>query len=74
MSNKERLKTIMSRERMSTTPQCTACGKAFTMGETVVLACGNWAGTRLVHEHDAIFDEATDTYVEKSCYAGRQNA
>ncbi len=71
MSNKKILKTIMGREQMNLMPTCQACGKDFTMGEPVVHACGDWPGTKLVHEHDAVFDEATGTYVERKCYAGR---
>lgn len=68
MSNKERLKTIMSREEMNTTPQCPACGRNFTMGEPVVKARGDWDGQKLIHEHDALFDERTNTYIEKNYF------
>ncbi len=73
MNRREGLKTIMSRERLSTTPHCPACGQNFTLGEPVVLACGNWGNTpQLVHEKDAVFDEASSSYVERSCYNARK--
>lgn len=67
MDNREKLKTIMSRENLHTTPRCPACGRDFTMGEPVVLACGIWGDTpRLVHEDDAVYDEANGCYTVKS--------
>lgn len=52
---------------------CAACGHKFTLGETVVLACGAWEGPRkYIHENEAVFDTKTSTYVERRCYeAGR---
>ena len=74
MDKRKSLKTIMDREKLHTMSQCPACGRNFTMGETVVLACGGWeGGPKLVHENDAVFDEATDSYVERRCYEGRKN-
>ena len=52
---------------------CAACGRKFTLGETVVLACGAWEGKpKHIHENEAIFDEATSTYFERRCYASRK--
>jgi hypothetical protein len=35
---------------------CPACGHKFTLGETVVLACGAWGGAKLIHENEAVWD------------------
>ena len=50
-----------------------ACRRKFTLGETVVLACGAWEGPpKYVHENEAVYDTRTSTYVERRCYeAGR---
>jgi len=48
---------------------CSACGKKFSFGETVVLACGAWeGGPRYIHENEAVFDTKTSQYFEKKCY------
>ena len=70
-SAKKRLKTIIDLEKLSTLNDegCPACGGKFTLGESVVLACGVWEGKpKYIHENEAIFDEATTTYFERSCY------
>ena len=47
----------------------------FTLGETVVLACGPWDdGPRFISEKEAIYDPASNTYWEKNCYNARKNA
>lgn len=51
---------------------CGACGRKFTLGETAVLACGFWEGTKYVHEHEAVFDPKTSAYYERKCYAARK--
>ena len=52
---------------------CAACGRKFTLGETVVLACGAWEGPpKYIHENEAVYDTRTSTYMERRCYeAGR---
>ena len=52
---------------------CAACGQKFTLGETVVLACGAWEGPpKYIHENEAVYDTKTSTYMERKCYeAGR---
>lgn len=52
---------------------CAACGRKFTLGETVVLACGAWEGPpKYIHEAEAVFDAEAGVYVERRCYeAGR---
>jgi hypothetical protein len=52
---------------------CAACKRKFTLGETVVLACGAWEGPpKYIHENEAVYDTRTSTYMERRCYeAGR---
>ena len=54
---------------------CAACGRKFTLGETVVLACGAWEGPpKYIHENEAVYDTRTSTYMERRCYeANRGN-
>jgi hypothetical protein len=74
-SAKRRLKTIIDLEKLNRLNEegCPACGRKFTLGEPVVLACGAWEGEpKLIHENEAIFDEATASYFEKRCYESRK--
>lgn len=64
-------KAIIDLEKLNTlnAEGCPACGKKFSLGETAVLACGDWGDTpKWVHEKEAIFDRRTAAYVERSCY------
>ena len=65
------LKTIMDLEKLNTynAEGCVACGRKFTLGEPVVLACGFWEGVKYVHENEAVFDSKTSAYYERKCYA-----
>lgn len=66
MGNREKLKIIVSRENLNTSPRCPACGRSFSMGEAGVLACGSWGDEpRLVHEDDAVYEEAKECYILK---------
>jgi len=48
---------------------CVACGRKFTLGETVVKACGAWEGpTKFIHENEAVWNEHTQTFTERRCY------
>ena len=49
---------------------CECCNRKFNLGETVVLACGGWAGgcAKLIHEDEAIFDKKANTYYERLYY------
>ena len=47
---------------------CPACQRKFTLGETVVLACGPWQGAKYIHENEAVFDKTTSAYYERKCY------
>ncbi len=51
--------------------RCAACGGTFTLGETVVLACGAWEGAKYVHEMDAVWDAAAGAFVERQCFLSR---
>jgi len=73
--DKSRFKMMIDLQKLNelNAEGCPACGGKFTLGETVVLACGAWeGGARYIHENEAVFDEKTSTYVERRCYeAGR---
>ena len=52
---------------------CPACGRKFSLGEPVVIACGAWDGPpKYIHENEAIFDKNTESYFERRCYASRK--
>ena len=51
---------------------CVACGRKFTLGETVVMACGQWERLKPIHENEAIWDAPKGMYVERSCYKAQQ--
>jgi hypothetical protein len=63
-------KTIVNLEMINTlTEGCPGCGKPFSFGEPVVLACGAWqGGPKYIHENEAVFDPRTSTYVERKCF------
>ncbi len=72
---KNRFKTMIDLENLNrlNAEGCPACGRKFTLGEPVVLACGAWEGEpKYIHENEAIFDAATGTYFESRCYASRK--
>ena len=50
---------------------CPAYNRKFTLGETVVLACGPWEGTKYIHENEAVFDKKTALYYKRRCYPNR---
>lgn len=68
-------KLILDLEKVNTlnAEGCPACGRKFSLGDTVVPACGAWdGGARYIHENEAVFDRKTATFVERRCYkAGR---
>jgi hypothetical protein len=48
---------------------CAACGRKFTLGETVVKACGAWDGPpKFIHENEAVWDKSTAGFIERRCY------
>ena len=70
-------KTIIDLEKLNELNEegCPACGRKFTLGEPVVIACGAWDGPpKLIHENEAVFDSQTETYFERRCYASRKEA
>jgi hypothetical protein len=53
---------------------CASCGRKFTLGETVVKACGAWDGPpKLIHENEAVWDGSAATYIERRCYDSRKS-
>lgn len=51
---------------------CSACGKKFTLGDPVVVACGAWeGGPRVIHQQEAVYDPGSGGYVERRCHAAR---
>lgn len=69
LGNTNPVKTIIDREMLMRLKTCPACGRHFTMGDPVVLACGAWEGPpKLIHENEAIYDEENNQYVERKCY------
>jgi len=52
---------------------CPVCGHKFTLGETVVLACGAWeGGPKLIHENEAVWDSRSGSFFERACYSSRK--
>ena len=66
---------IIDLEKLNTlnSEGCAACGRKFTLGETVVKACGAWEGDpKFIHENEAIWDTATSGFFERRCYQSRK--
>jgi hypothetical protein len=61
-----RQKFIIDLERLNTlnAEGCAACGRKFTLGETVVAITGE-SSTRFVHEEEAVYDPKQGAYVER---------
>jgi len=52
---------------------CPACGRKFTLGEPVVMACGLWeGGPRVIHENEAVWEPQTASFVERRCFECRK--
>ena len=52
---------------------CPACGRKFTLGEPVVMACGLWdGGPRVIHENEAVWEPQTASFVERRCFESRK--
>jgi len=72
---KKRQTFIIDREKLNiyNAEGCAACGRKFTLGETVVSACGAWEGPpKLIHENEAVWDEESATFFERRCYESRK--
>jgi hypothetical protein len=68
-------KFIMDLEKLNTynAEGCPACKGKFNLGDTVVIACGGWAGgPKPIHEREAVYDPQSAAYVERRCYEGRK--
>ncbi len=53
---------------------CVACGRKFNLGETVVKASGAWEGLpKFIHENEAVWDESTQSFMERRWYASRKS-
>ncbi len=73
--NKNRQTFIIDLEKLNTlnAEGCAACGRKFTLGETVVKACGAWEGPpKIIHESEAVWDNATSGFIERRCYESRK--
>lgn len=74
-SEKERQTFIIDLEKLNrlNAEGCAACGRKFTLGETVVRACGAWEGPpKLIHQNEAVWDANSAAYFEKRCYDSRK--
>ena len=70
-------KMLMDLEKLNTynAQGCAACNRKFSLGDTAVLACGFWeGGPRLVHENEAVYDAATQSWVERQCYSNSRSS
>lgn len=49
---------------------CESCHRKFCLGETVVVAYGDWpySETSLIHESDAVFDPKTKSFYDREFY------
>ena len=72
LRDQDPMKTIIDREKLMNLKTCSACHQPFNLGDPVVMACGAWEGPpRLIHEHEAVFDKVTSSYVERKCYTSK---
>jgi len=74
-SDKKRQTFIIDLEKLNTlnAEGCISCGRKFTLGETVVKACGAWEGPpKIIHENEAVWDINTATFIERRCYQSRK--
>ena len=70
-AGKKRQTFIIDLEKLNTlnAEGCLACGRKFTLGETVVRACGAWEGpAKVIHENEAVWDAKTASFIERRCY------
>jgi hypothetical protein len=74
-SDKKKQTFIIDLERLNTLNEegCASCGRKFTLGETVVRACGAWEGPpKFIHENEAVWDAGSASFVERRCYESRK--
>ncbi|MDY6839698.1 MAG: hypothetical protein SWH78_17200 [Thermodesulfobacteriota bacterium] len=67
MKTRHQHRTIMDLERVNrfNAEGCLACGKKFSLGDAVVMACGKWEGLKYIHENEAVLDPKTGVYFER---------
>jgi hypothetical protein len=72
---KRPVKTLIDLEMLNTLSEgCPGCGNKFTLGETVVLACGAWeGGPKYIHESESVYDSKTSSFVERKCYEAKRS-
>ena len=71
-SNRCEREVIMDLEMLNRTNSqgCKACGKKFTLGESVVLAAGDWGDDlRYIHEKESICDIGSGKHVVRDHFA-----
>lgn len=62
------MKSIIDRDMLMRLKTCAVCGRPFTLGEPVVLACGPWEGPMAwIHEAEAVADPQTGMYNARVC-------
>ena len=74
-SDKKRQSFMIDLEKLNTlnSEGCISCGRNFTLGDTVVMACGAWDGPpRIIHEREAVWDVNTSSFIERRCYQSQR--
>jgi hypothetical protein len=74
-SEKKKHTFIVDLEKLNTLNDegCAACGGKFTLGETIVRACGAWDGPpKFIHANEAVWDGHTSTFIERRCYESKK--
>jgi hypothetical protein len=74
-SEKKKHTFLIDLEKLNTlnAEGCAACGRKFTLGETVVKACGAWDGPpKFIHENEAVWDARTSAFIERRCYESKK--
>lgn len=73
IANYKPQKILLDLEKLNELNSNGYAGK-FSLGETVVLACGGWTdGPRYISENQAIYDKATNSFWEKNCFHARKS-
>lgn len=61
-------KIMLDLEKLNTlnADKCPACGGSFSLGETLVLACGAWGDhQKYIHESEAVYDPGALSWFER---------
>ncbi len=53
---------------------CETCNRKFNLGDTAVMAVGNWpdAYAKLIHASHAVFDQKTGVYYDREFFRSRR--